>query len=208
MPGVVPVKFRWEGGHGNSKRVGVEDGRGSSRHHWRTVLVEGTLLVVLGAAAIVAPFVAGLVAAVLVAWLLIFSGLLGLSTSWSMRKVQGATWSAVSSVLTLLVGIAVFVWPIGGLVSLTLILGAYFTIDGVGTIASSLQHRKAGTGNWGWLLLSGVLDLLLAAAVIVLQPGVNAWLVGLVVGVDLVFAGASLIAMGWAARFQFAHIGA
>jgi uncharacterized membrane protein HdeD (DUF308 family) len=81
-------------------------------------------------------------------------------------------------------------------------LGAYLTVDGVTTIALALQYRRAKTARWGWMLMNGILDLLLAAAIIMLLPSIGAWLIGVVVGIDLVFAGLSLIAIGWSARAQ------
>jgi uncharacterized membrane protein HdeD (DUF308 family) len=168
--------------------------------HWWTVLIEGFLLLVLGTIAITVPFLAGIVITVVIGWLLIFAGLLGLWTGWFMRRVKGQGWAILSSVVAITAGAAFFAWPIGGLVSLTLVLGAYLTVDGVATIALALQHRRAKTQNWGWPLVNGILDLLLATAIIILQPGVNAWLVGVIVGVDLIFAGISMIAMGWSAK--------
>jgi uncharacterized membrane protein HdeD (DUF308 family) len=176
--------------------------------HWWAVLIEGLLLLVLGAIAITAPFLAGLVITVVVGWLLIFAGLVGLWTSWSMRRVKGVAWAIVSSLVVIVAGLAFFAWPIGGLISLTLVLGAYLTIDGITTVILALQHRRAETKNWGWLLMYGILDLLLATAIIMLQPSITAWLVGVIVGVDLVFAGISMIAMGWSAKVHVVKLSA
>jgi uncharacterized membrane protein HdeD (DUF308 family) len=176
--------------------------------HWWAVLIEGLLLLVLGAIAITAPFLAGLVITVVVGWLLIFAGLVGLWTSWSMRRVKGVAWAIVSSLVVIVAGLAFFAWPIGGLISLTLVLGAYLTIDGITTVILALQHRRAETKNWGSLLMNGILDLLLATAIIMLQPSITAWLVGVIVGVDLVFAGISMIAMGWSAKVQVVALSA
>jgi len=174
--------------------------------HWGTVFIEGMLLALLGIAAIVVPILAGVLTAVLVGWLLVFTGLLGLWTSWSMRKVNGSGWAMFSSVLALAIGTAFFVWPISGLITLTLMLGAYLAVDGVATIALALQYRRAKTAAWGWMLANGLLDLLLATAIIMLLPGIGAWLIGIVVGIDLVFAGISLIAIGWSARVRVSKL--
>jgi uncharacterized membrane protein HdeD (DUF308 family) len=154
----------------------------------------------LGTIAIAAPFLAGIVITALVGWLLIFAGISGLWSSWAMRRVKGQGWAILSSIVAIIAGVAFFAWPISGLVSLTLVLGAYLTVDGVMTIALALQHHRTNTRNWGWLLVNGILDLLLAIAIIIFQPGISTWLVGFVIGVDLMFAGISTIAMGWSAR--------
>ena len=123
-----------------------------------------------------------------------------------MRKVTGAGWAIISSLVALVAGATFFIWPITGLVSLTLVLGAYLVIDGVTTIALALQYRRAKTRNWAWLFANEVLDLALATVIIMLLPGVGAWLIGVVVGVDLIFAGISMIAMGWSAKVQVAKL--
>jgi uncharacterized membrane protein HdeD (DUF308 family) len=176
--------------------------------HRGTVFIEGVLLVLVGFVAIAVPFVAGILTAVLVGSLLIFVGLLGLWTSWSMRRVKGNGWAMLSSAVALIAGASLLAWPIGGLISLTLMLGAYLTVDGVTTIALAMQHRRAKTRNWVWLLGSGILDLLLATAIVMLLPSISVWLVGVIVGVDLSFAGISLIAMGWPAKAQVVRLGA
>jgi uncharacterized membrane protein HdeD (DUF308 family) len=167
-----------------------------------TVLVEGMLLFVLGSVALAVPFVAGIVITTLVGWLLVFAGILGLWTGRSMCGIKGNGWAILSSVVTLTAGAAFLAWPIGGLISLTLLLGDYLTLDGVSTIALALQYRQIKTGYWGWLLANGILDIFLAAAIVILFPGISVWLVGVIVGVDLVFAGISLIAIGSSAKTQ------
>ena len=176
--------------------------------HWWTVLIEGVILLVLGFVAIAVPLVAGLVITVVVGWLLLLSGILGLFTGWSMRRVPGHGLTILSSILAIICGVAFFAWPIGGLISLTLLLGAYLTVDGVMTIALALQHRRAKTPNWGWLLANGGLDLFLAVWIVLLQPGITTWILGIVVGIDLIFAGVSLIVMGWSVRVHVVKIDA
>ena len=173
-----------------------------------TVFIEGCLLLLLGCVAIVVSFLTGIVISVPVGWLLILSGLLGLWTGWSMRRVEGSGWALLSSVVALLAGAAFFAWPVGGLVSLTLMLGAYLTVDGVATYSQALQHRRVKIRNWGWLLVNGVLDILLAVVIVLWWPGVNAWLIGVIVGVGLIFAGSSLVALGGLARLPAAKTGA
>jgi uncharacterized membrane protein HdeD (DUF308 family) len=168
--------------------------------HWWTFLIEGIFLVALGFVAVVVPFLAGIVVTVMIGWLLIFVGLFGIWTDWSMRRAHGQGWSFLSSILALLTGAAFFYWPIAGLISLTLILAAYLAIDGAIAIVRARQYRRGKAKNWGWLLVNGILDFFLAGVILVFQPRVSAWLVGFVVGVDLMFAGVALIAMGWAAK--------
>jgi uncharacterized membrane protein HdeD (DUF308 family) len=80
------------------------------------------------------------------------------------------------------------------------VLTAFFIIDGVVMIILAIAHRRELSGRWEWLLINGVIDLVLAAIILSGMPGSATWALGLLVGIDLVFGGASLIAMSLAAR--------
>ena len=134
----------------------------SFRRHWRLILGEGIFLLVLGALAILLPLIAGLVVAIALGWLLFLAGLLGLVTSVTMRRTPGFWWSLVSSIIAMAAGAMLFIFPIGGIVSLTLLLAMFLFADGVVTILLALSHREWASRNWGWLLLNGILDLFLS----------------------------------------------
>ena len=92
------------------------------------------------------------------------------------------------------------VQSIGRLVSLTVILGLYFLLDGVLTILFGLDHRRQGSEHWGWVVFNGAIDLVLAGIVLAGLPGAAFWAVGMIVGIDLAFGGSTLIALALAAR--------
>jgi uncharacterized membrane protein HdeD (DUF308 family) len=87
-----------------------------------------------------------------------------------------------------------------GTLTLTIVVGAYFLAEGVTTIMYALEHRRELSDRWSWLLVAGIMDLLIAAVIIVGLPGSALWAVGLLVGINLLFGGASLIGMALAAR--------
>jgi uncharacterized membrane protein HdeD (DUF308 family) len=161
---------------------------------------EGVIIAVLGLVAMAVPPLAGLVATVILGWLFLFAGIAGLLFTWRTRAAPGFNWSLFSGLLALLAGL-VLIWnPLEGLVTLTYVLLAYFIVDGVFMIQLALSHRRELSGRWEWLLFNGVIDLLFAALVISGLPGASAWLLGLLVGIDLVIGGTSLMALAWAAR--------
>ena len=86
------------------------------------------------------------------------------------------------------------------MVTLTYVLVAYFIIDGGAIIFLALAHRRELSGKWQWMLLNGVTDLIIAGIVISGFPGTLVWALGLLVGIDLLFGGAALIAMASEAR--------
>jgi uncharacterized membrane protein HdeD (DUF308 family) len=170
------------------------------REHWKLFLIEGILLVVLGVLAIAIPPVATLAVEILVGWLFLISGIAGLITTFMARHAPGFWWSLLSAVLGIAAGIVLLVWPLGGVLTLTLILIAFFIIEGVASIMYALQHKAELSGKWGWMLVSGIIDLILAGLIWAGLPSTAAWAIGLLVGINMVFGGTALIAMALHAR--------
>jgi uncharacterized membrane protein HdeD (DUF308 family) len=170
----------------------------SLHDHWVLFLIEGIVLVVLGFAAITLPVIATLAVALFLGWLFLISGIVGLVTTFMMRTAPGFWWSLLSAVLALAAGLILLAWPVSGAVSLTLVLIVFFVIEGVASIMLALEHRESR--GWGWLLASGIVDLILAGLILVGLPGTAAWALGLLVGINMIFGGVSLIAMALQAR--------
>ena len=172
----------------------------SVRAHWVLYLVEGIVLALLGLLAIAVPVLASLAAAIFIGWLFFISGVVGLVSSFWARRAPGFGWGLLSSALALIAGL-VIVWnPFQGVLTLTFILIAYFLIDGIATILWAVAHRRQSAGNWIWALVSGIVDIVLAVMLLMGLPGTAAWPIGLIVGIDLVFAGVSLVALALSAR--------
>jgi uncharacterized membrane protein HdeD (DUF308 family) len=172
------------------------------REHLKLFLIEGVILVVLGLLAVAVPLIAGLAVTILFGWLFLISGIVGLATTFAMRQAPGFWWSLLSGVLGIVVGGWLLIQPELGLVSLTYLLIAFFIIEGIATIMFALDHRSALSGRWGWMLVSGIVDLFLAAVILAGLPGAVAWALGLIVGINMVFGGASLIGMALAAHAE------
>lgn len=172
----------------------------SVRAHWRLFLAEGILLVVLGAAALLLPPLASVAVTILIGWLFLISGIAGLFTTFWAREMPGFWWSLISAVLAIAVGIMLVGWPLRGTFTLTLVVGVFFVAEGIATIMYALEHRRDMSGRWGWMLASGVIDLILAAIIITGLPGTAVWALGVLVGINLIFGGAAMIAMALAAR--------
>jgi uncharacterized membrane protein HdeD (DUF308 family) len=169
------------------------------RDHWKAYLFEGILLLIFGLAAIVLPLLASLTITILLGWLFLISGGAGLAFSFWARKGPGFWWSMVSAVLALIAGVVLIAMPVQGTLTLTFIVGIYFLAEGVATIMYAFQHRSRLSERWGWMLASGVADIFIAFIIISGWPA-TAWAIGLLVGINLVFGGASLIALALAAR--------
>jgi uncharacterized membrane protein HdeD (DUF308 family) len=172
----------------------------SIREHWKLFLIEGIILIVLGFAAIMVPVLASLAAAIFLGWLFLIAGLVGAVTTLMHRHAPGFWWSLVSAIVTIVAGLLLVGWPVAGAVSLTLVLTAYLVAEGVASMMFAYEHRRHLSGRWGWLFLNGAIDLVLAGIIVWLLPAAALWALGIIIGVDFLFGGASLIGMALEAR--------
>ena len=174
--------------------------RAAVREHWKAFLVEGILLVLLGLAAIILPPLASLAVTIFLGWLFLISGVAGLVLTFWARQMPGFWWSLVSAVLAIAAGIILLARPVQGTLTLTIVVGAYFLAEGIATIMYALEHRRELSQRWSWLLVAGLMDILIAVIIVAGLPGSALWAIGLLVGINLMFGGASLIGMALAAR--------
>jgi uncharacterized membrane protein HdeD (DUF308 family) len=172
----------------------------SLHQHWRLFLVEGIVLFVLGIGAILIPQVATVAVAIFIGWALLLTGIVGLITTFRMSGAPGFGWSLLSAVISLAAGVVLLVYPLSGAFSLTVILTVFLIFEGIASIMIALNHRRGFSGRWTMLLFSGIVDLILAAMIFTGLPGTAAWAIGLLVGINLVFGGSTLIAMALHAR--------
>jgi uncharacterized membrane protein HdeD (DUF308 family) len=173
---------------------------GALHAHWRLFLAEGIVLLVLGLLAIVVPQIATIAVEVLIGWLLLVSGIVGLIATLRMRAAPGFWWSMLSAVIGIAAGVVLLRWPLSGAFSLTVILTAFLVIEGVSSILFALEHKRELSGMWGAMLFSGIVDLCLAGIIVAGLPGTAAWAIGLLIGINMVFGGSALIAMALHAR--------
>jgi uncharacterized membrane protein HdeD (DUF308 family) len=184
----------------------------SVHDYWMVFLFEGVVLVALGLLAIAIPSIASSAATLFIGWLFIVSGVIGLGTTFWARHIPGFWWSLVSALLGILVG-AVLVahrsndlygglmgWPIETVGPLRMVLVLFFLVEGGASIMFAFEHRRQFSGRWAWMLASGVLDIGLASIIIFDLSGTSAWTMGLLIGINMIVGGASLIAMGLHAR--------
>lgn len=169
------------------------------RDHWKAYLFEGILLLIIGLAAILLPLLASITFTILLGWLFVIAGGAGVVFSIWARKAPGFWWSLISATLALVAGAILIAMPLQGTLTLTFIVGVYFLAEGVATIMYAFQHRGQMSGRWGWMLAAGIADILVAFIIISGWPG-TVWAIGLLIGINLVFGGTSLIAMALAAR--------
>jgi len=116
--------------------------------HWAFSLAEGIVLVVLGALAIFLPLFATLTVTIILGWIFVASGILGLTTTFEARQAPGFWWSLLSAIIAVAVGVILLGAPIVGAVSLSLVLIIFFIVEGISSIMYALEHRRELSGRW------------------------------------------------------------
>ena len=174
--------------------------RAAVREHWKAFLFVGILLAILGLGAIIVPQLARLAITIFLGWIFLIAGIGGLIITFWARQMPGFWWSLISAALAVLAGLILLARPVQGVLTLTIVVGAYFLAEGVATIMYALEHRRELSGRWSWLLVAGLMDILISFIIIAGLPGSAEWALGLLVGINLLFGGATLIGMALAAR--------
>lgn len=167
--------------------------------HWKLFLLQGVLMMVLGFLAVALPNVSTLAVEMIVGWLFFFGGALRTISILRSRQLPGFWWSLLMGVLAIAFGLTLIYRPLQGVLTLTVVLVAFFIIGGIAAVLIALELRQH-IRHWGWTLFSGVVDLILAFLIFQGWPGTTAWVIGLLVGINMLFSGLSLIMTSIAAR--------
>src|SRR5215467_6529021 len=167
--------------------------------HWKLFLIQGIVLMVLGVLAVIKHKVAILAVTLFVGWLFFIAGIFRAASAWHSRQMPGFAWSMLTAVLSVVLGLILILRPLAGVLTLTMVLVAFFIIEGIASVLGAIQHREH-LRSWGWVLFSGFIDLLLAYLIWAGWPSSADWAIGLLVGVNMLFFGLSLVMTALAAR--------
>ena len=154
----------------------------------------GIVTIVLGILAIAAPMVAGVSVALLVGILVLMAGIARMVWALQAGSLGKGLLGMAIGVLTLICGVALVTDPLFASGVLTILVAAYFLVDGVFEIAAAFQVRPR-TG-WGWLLMGGILSVLLGLMIWQQFPLSGAWAIGVLLGIKLLFVGIIILSVG------------
>jgi uncharacterized membrane protein HdeD (DUF308 family) len=169
--------------------------------HWKLFLAQGIVMMVLGFLAVAEPNVATVAVGIFVGWLFFVGGVFRALSVWRSRQLPGFAWSMLTAVLAIVLGLILILRPLAGVLTLTMVLVAFFIIEGIASILAAIEHRQH-LRSWGWVVFSGIIDLLLAYLIWQGWPSSADWAIGLLVGVNMLFFGLSLVMTALAARLM------
>jgi uncharacterized membrane protein HdeD (DUF308 family) len=173
-------------------------GLGELKKNWGWFLALGIALLVLGAIALGASVAMTIFSMLLFGWLLIIGGMLeGVHAFWRERAWGGFFIDLLTGILYVVVGFMVLANPGEAALALTLLIALFLMFSGLFRIVVALILRFP---HWGWLILHGAVNLVLGIAIWRQWPLSGLWVIGLFVGIDMLFNGWSLVMLGLAAK--------
>jgi uncharacterized membrane protein HdeD (DUF308 family) len=168
------------------------------REYWGWFLALGIIFILGGIFAIAAPFVAGLTVTIIFSIVLVWLGIMQVLQAFSTKSWSGFIWSLLIGVILLVGGIATWIDPVVGALSLTLVVGAVFLVKGIFQVILGIQARPHG--GWGWILTAGVLSAIVGLIILLQWPVSTAYALGYLVGISLIFSGWSYVMLSLAAK--------
>jgi uncharacterized membrane protein HdeD (DUF308 family) len=161
-------------------------------------LLQGVLMIVAGILALVYPLVASVAMVFLLGWILIISGVLQGIGLIGARDVPHYWLSLISAVLAIVIGLLLLRQPDSGLLVMTVLLIVYFMVEGISKVIFALTIRPFP--NWGWVLASGIVGIVLAVYLWANMPVSSEWVLGVLLGILLVSEGVALAYLAWKVR--------
>jgi uncharacterized membrane protein HdeD (DUF308 family) len=168
------------------------------RRGWKALMAVGVIAILIGCVAILVPAVASVGTAIFIGWILLIAGGFLIAAAFTAHSIGTVVLRLAWALLTVLVGLWLIVEPHHGTLTLTLVLGIYFLFMGLTRIAVAFAAR--GQQGAGLVGLSGFAGLLIGILVLAKFPSSADWAIGLLVGVDLIFAGWSLVSVALIGR--------
>ena len=161
-------------------------------------LIQGVLLIAAGMLAIIYPVLSSAAVVVLLGWLLIISGIVQGLSLIGARHVPHFWMQLISVILAVLIGCLFLRDPAQGLVTIALLLIVFFMIEGISKVVFALTIRPFP--NWGWVLASGLVGIVLALILWANLPVTALWLIGVLLGINLISVGAAIAYLAWQVR--------
>ncbi len=179
-------------------REAIGDWAEEAKKHAGWLVALGVVTIIAGILAMAAPMLSGFGVSIMIGIALLIGGVARTVSAFSAGSFGQGTLAFLGGILTFVAGVVLIFRPGVGVASLTLALGIYLLVDGVsGTI---LAFRVRPEKGWGWMLFSGAMGVLLGIMLLKEWPVSGLWAVGMLVGVNMLFAGFSITSIGSAAR--------
>ena len=164
---------------------------------WGGPFVMGLLLALLGVVALGAVVLTSLFSVIFYGSMMVMAGVFEVVHAFRIRKTGPFVMFLLGGILSIGVGLMLLARPGAGMLALTLLLAGYFFASGLFRGITSVVDRYEG---WGWDLAYGIVSVALGAIIFAQFPASSMWALGIVVGVEILFRGISIMAGALAVR--------
>ncbi len=159
-------------------------------------LFAGIIMVIIGFAGVIVPQMLSIAVVNFLAWLFMFSAFVQGYNTYKNYKRSFVAW--LKPLISFVSGLLFIFFPIEGVAVTGMLLAVYLMIDGYSAIAFAFEYKPHK--GWWMMLVNGIFSIILATVLILGWPFSSLLLVGLFVGVSLVFDGFALIALAMGAK--------
>jgi membrane protein HdeD len=167
-------------------------------HRWGWLFALCIMQIIAGCIAIASPIIASLAAVAIFGAVLILTAVIQLIHAFKLRAWPRSAWYGLGGVLYAIAGLMVALNPIGGAIALAVLIAVLFIADGVLRIMFAMAARPIA--GWGWLIAAGIGSIVVGAFLLIGWPADALWIVGLLLGINLIFTGVMYAALALAAR--------
>ncbi|WP_193197703.1 HdeD family acid-resistance protein [Nostoc sp. MG11] len=158
----------------------------------------GIFMIVLGIGAIAEPFVATIAITFVLSWILLIAGIIRIVHAFQSRRKRSFWSKLLIGILYVIAGILLLSNIFGAALSLTLALGILFFVEGVFEVIAAFQVRP--DPNWGWVLFSGIMAIILGILIMSEWPFSAAWVLGVFAGINFLLTGIWMIMLSLSIR--------
>lgn len=159
--------------------------------HWVWYLVLGIVLLFAGLAAIAFPFLSTIAAKIALGWIFLVSGAVMIVHAFSAGEWRGFFYNLLIGILYAVAGAYLAFLPLAGILTLTILVAALFVADGLLEVIMAFRIRPHE--GWGWVLVSGLVAIAAGVLIALQLPSSATWVIGVLAGIKMIFAGWSFI---------------
>jgi uncharacterized membrane protein HdeD (DUF308 family) len=160
--------------------------------NWGWFLAFGIVLMVLGIVAVIRSTTATIVSMVFFGWLLVFSSVIQIVEVFMVGRWEGFFLPLLIAILFGIVGLLMVVRPVMSAEALTFLMSVFFLLGGLYQLVAAVWTHVPG---WGWHAMNGVIAALMGVLILARWPFSGLWVIGLFVGIDLIFYGWAWVAL-------------
>ena len=170
---------------------------------WGWLLTLGIVEIIAGGIAIAVPIIASLAAVAIFGAVLLVTAILQLVHAFQVRAWPRSAWYGFGGLLYAIAGLLVIAYPLGGALTLAVLVGILFIADGTLRVAFGMSARPVI--GWGWLVAGGIGSLFVGVILLLGWPATALWATGLLLGINLVFTGSTRITLALVSRTALVH---